>query len=214
MELAKRMERLGMEPAFEVLVRARELERQGRDIVHLEIGEPDFDTPSNVVQAAVKALTSGSTHYTPSAGTPEFREAIAADQSRRKGLPVDAANVVVTPGGKPIMFYVMLALLEEGDEVVFPNPGFPIYESMIDFLGATPVPIGFLEEGNRFRWDVDEAVRRRRSDLHRDASRVAPLRGDPVGERVLPDRVARGDPRRTERHRREGTPRAGGGARA
>lgn len=160
MELAKRMERLGTETAFEVLARARELERQGRDIVHLEIGEPDFDTPSNVVQAAVEALTSGSTHYTPSAGTPEFREAIAADQSRRKGLPVDAANVVVTPGGKPIMFYVMLALLEEGDEVIYPNPGFPIYESMIDFLGATPVPIGFLEEGNRFRWDVDEAVRR------------------------------------------------------
>lgn len=160
MELAKRMGRLGTETAFEVLARARELERQGKDIIHLEIGEPDFTTPGTIIEAGVRALEAGETHYTPSAGIPELREVIARDQSQRKGIQAAAENVVVTPGGKPIMFYLLLALADEGDEVIYPNPGFPIYESMINFAGATPVPIGFKEEGGKFRWDVDDAVRR------------------------------------------------------
>ncbi|MBV9282632.1 MAG: aminotransferase class I/II-fold pyridoxal phosphate-dependent enzyme, partial [Chloroflexi bacterium] len=159
MELARRMSRLGTETAFEVLVRARALEREGRDVIHLEIGEPDFDTPGNIVAAAIFALNEGATHYTPSAGLDSLREAIARDQSERKGLTLGPANVVVTPGGKPIMFYLMLALVEEGDEVIYPDPGFPIYESLVDFLGARRVPIGFVEEGGRFRWDVDAALR-------------------------------------------------------
>lgn len=159
MELAKRMSRLGTETAFEVLARARELERQGREVIHLEIGEPDFDTPENVVQAGVRALENGATHYNPSPGTDELRRAIAEDQSRRKNIQAAPENVVVTPGGKPIMFNVMLALVEEGDEVIYPDPGFPIYESMVDFLGARRVPIGFIEEGGRFRWDVDAVAR-------------------------------------------------------
>jgi len=160
MKLARRMNRLGTETAFEVLVRAKELERQGQEIIHLEIGEPDFDTPANIVEAGVAALRSGATHYTPSAGTADLRAAIAKDTTTRKGFEVDPSNVVVTPGGKPIMFYLMLALLEEGDEVIYPNPGFPIYESMIDFLGARRVPIGFVPDGDHVRWDVNEAVNR------------------------------------------------------
>jgi aspartate aminotransferase len=160
MELASRMGRLGTETAFEVLLRAKALERQGKEVIHLEIGEPDFDTPENVVAAGVEALKTGATHYTPSAGLESLREAVATDQSKRKGLRAGPANVVITPGGKPIMFYLMLALLEEGDEVIFPDPGFPIYESMVNFLGARRVPIGFVEEGSRFRWDVDEVLRR------------------------------------------------------
>lgn len=160
MELARRMSQLGTETAFEVLARARELERQGREIVHLEIGEPDFDTPRNVVESGMEALSSGATHYTPSAGTVDLKRAIAEDQSRRKSISVSPDHVVVTPGGKPVMFYLMLALLEEGDEVIYPNPGFPIYESMIDFLGAKRLPIGFTEVNGAFRWDVDEALRR------------------------------------------------------
>lgn len=158
MDLAKRMNRLGTETAFEVLARARELERQGREIIHLEIGEPDFDTPRNVIGAGVTALEEGATHYTPTAGIDPLRTAIAEDQSQRKGIQVRPEKVVVTPGGKPIMFYLMLALLEEGDEVIYPNPGFPIYESMINFLGAKPMPIGFQQEGDRFRWHADQAV--------------------------------------------------------
>jgi aspartate/methionine/tyrosine aminotransferase len=160
MHLAERMARLGTETAFEVLARARELERQGHDVIHLEIGEPDFDTPTNIVEAGIRALRDGATHYTPPAGVDPLRRAIAQDQSARKAIDVSPQNVVVTPGGKPIMFFVMLALLEEGDEVVYPNPGFPIYESMVDFLGAKRVPIGFIEEGSSFRWDVDAAVAR------------------------------------------------------
>jgi len=158
MELAKRMQRLGTETAFEVLARAKELERQGKSVIHLEIGEPDFDTPQNIVEAARDALAEGATHYTPSAGIPSLREAIARDQSERKAIQVGPENVVVTPGGKPIMFYLMLALLEDGDEVVYPNPGFPIYESMIGFCGAKPVPIGFVQEGRKFHWDVELAL--------------------------------------------------------
>jgi len=149
------MSRLGTETAFEVLARAKALEAQGREIVHLEIGEPDFDTPKHIIEAACKALHSGYTHYTPSAGIPELRQAIAEEMSRTRGIPVQAENVVVTPGGKPIMFYTILALAEPGDEVIYPNPGFPIYESMINFTGAKPVPIPLREEYN-FAFDIDE----------------------------------------------------------
>ena len=155
LRLAGRMQRLGTETAFEVLVRARALERQGKDIIHLEIGEPDFDTPANIIEAASDALHKGWTHYGPSAGLPELREAIAREVSRTRGVPVTPEEVVVVPGGKPIIFFSMLALIEEGDEVVYPNPGFPIYESMINFLGAKAVPIQ-LREDREFRLDVDE----------------------------------------------------------
>jgi aspartate/methionine/tyrosine aminotransferase len=149
------MSRLGTETAFEVLVRAKALEAQGREVIHLEIGEPDFDTPSNIIEAACKALHSGYTHYVPSAGIPALREAIAAEVSKTRAIPVNANQVVVTPGGKPIMFFVILALADEGDEVMYPNPGFPIYESMINFVGAKPVPLPLLEE-REFNFDVDK----------------------------------------------------------
>ena len=155
LHLAKRMSRLGTETAFEVLVRAKALERQGRDIVHLEIGEPDFDTPSNIVDAAVDALQHGWTHYGPSAGLPDLRETIAQYVSDTRRVKATADEVVVVPGGKPIIFYTILALCEPGDEVIYPNPGFPIYESMINFVGATPVPIQ-LREDLEFRLDVNE----------------------------------------------------------
>lgn len=155
LRLAQAMHRLGTETAFEVLQRARQMEAQGREIVHLEIGEPDFDTPAHIVEAAVEALRRGETHYTPSAGIPPLREAVAAYISRTRGIPVDAEQVVVVPGGKPILFFTILALCEPGDEVVYPNPGFPIYESMIQFVGAKPVPIPLrMERG--FRLDLDE----------------------------------------------------------
>jgi aspartate aminotransferase len=155
LRLAKRMSRLGTETAFEVLVRARALERQGRNVIHLEIGEPDMNTPTNVVEAGVKALRDGYTHYGPAAGLPELREAIAAHTSHSRGIKVTPEEVVIVPGGKPIIFFTMLALVDEGDEVIYPNPGFPIYESMINFLSAKPVPIPLREERD-FRLDVDE----------------------------------------------------------
>ena len=155
LKLARRMSLLGTETAFEVLVRARALEAQGKDIVHLEIGEPDFDTPQNVVDAGVKALTGGWTHYGPSAGLPALRKAIAEDVSRSRNIQVSADEVVVVPGGKPIIFFTMLALVDEGDEVIYPDPGFPIYESMVNFLGAKPVPIK-LREDKDFGLDVNE----------------------------------------------------------
>src|SRR5271166_4387128 len=155
LHLAKRMSRLGTETAFEVLVRARALERQGKNIIHLEIGEPDMDTPANVVEAGVDALRKGFTHYGPAAGLPELREAIAAEVSSSRGIKVSPEEVVIVPGGKPIIFFTILALIEEGDEVIYPNPGFPIYESMIDFVGARAVPIPLREERD-FRLDVDE----------------------------------------------------------
>src|SRR5438132_1460201 len=136
LRLAKRMARLGTETAFEVLVKARALEAQGRDIVHLEVGEPDFATPENIVQAAVDALHHGATKYTPSAGIPELRTAIAQRVSASRGISIKPEQVVVTPGAKPIMFFVILALVDAGDEVVTPNPAFPIYESMIRFTGG------------------------------------------------------------------------------
>src|SRR5215470_16991025 len=155
LRLAKRMARLGTETAFEVLIRARALEAQGRDIIHLEIGEPDFDSPDNVVEVGVKALKGGWTHYSPSSGLPQLREAIAREITRSRGIPCSSDEVVVVPGGKPIIFYAFMALVEEGDEVIYPNPGFPIYASMINFLGAKPVPIHLREEKD-FRLDVNE----------------------------------------------------------
>src|SRR5262245_43698545 len=155
LKLSSRMARLGTETAFDVLVRARQLEAQGRDIVHLEIGEPDFDTPGNIVDAAVNALRTGAHHYGPSAGLPEVRKAIAEETARTRGISVDPAEVVVTPGGKPIIFFTILALIDPEDEVLYPDPGFPIYQSMIDYVGAKAVPIPLKEENN-WSLDVDE----------------------------------------------------------
>ena len=155
LRLAERMSRLGTETAFEVLNKARALERQGRSIIHLEIGEPDFDTPGNVVEAAVQALHKGWTHYGPSAGLPELRQAIAEEVSRTRGVDVKSEEVVVVPGGKPIIFFTILALADPEDEVIYPNPGFPIYESMINYVGARPVPIR-LQEQKDFSFDVNE----------------------------------------------------------
>ncbi len=151
---AKRMSTLGTETAFEVLAKARTLEAQGKEIVHLEIGEPDFDTPKNIKDAALKALNSGFTHYGPSAGLPELRETIAGYISKTRGIKAEADEVVVTPGGKPIMFFSILALVDPGDEVLYPNPGFPIYESLINFVQAKPVPIPLLEK-SEFRLDPE-----------------------------------------------------------
>jgi aspartate/methionine/tyrosine aminotransferase len=155
LHLAQRMSRLGTETAFEVLNKARALERSGKNIIHLEIGEPDFDTPANIVEAGIDALREGWTHYGPSAGLPELRQAIAEDVSRSRGVKVASDEVVVVPGGKPIIFFTILALAEAGDEVIYPNPGFPIYESMIHYAGARPVPIRLREEKD-FGFDVDE----------------------------------------------------------
>jgi aspartate/methionine/tyrosine aminotransferase len=155
LRLAKRMERLGTETAFEVLVKAKALEAQGRDIIHLEIGEPDFDTPSNIIEAGCDALRKGFTHYGPSAGMMELREVIAQHVSETRRVNVTPDEVVVVPGGKPIIFFSILALAEDGDEIIYPNPGFPIYESMINYVGAQAVPIRLREE-LEFRLDVDE----------------------------------------------------------
>jgi aspartate aminotransferase len=155
MKLADRMSRLGTETAFEVLARAKKLEAQGKEIVHLEIGEPDFDTPRNITDAAIKALNEGWTHYNPSAGLPDMRETIAQYISKTRNIKVNRDQVVVTPGAKPIMFFSILALVNEGDEVIYPNPGFPIYESVIEFVGAKAVPVQLREE-NDFRLDTDE----------------------------------------------------------
>ncbi len=146
MTLASRMMNLGTETAFEVLAKARALEAQGKEIIHLEIGEPDFDTPKHVVAAGIKALQDGQTHYGPTPGLPQLREAIARNSREVRGIDTDPSHVVVTPGAKPIMFYVILALSEPGVEVIYPNPGFPIYESMIRFTGGTPVPMQLFEE--------------------------------------------------------------------
>src|SRR6184192_1048509 len=155
LRLAKRMARLGTETAFEVLVKARALEATGRDIVHLEIGEPDFDTPANIISAGADAMHKGFTHYGPAAGLPQLRETIAQYVSKTRRVNVSPDEVVVVPGGKPIIFFSILSLVEEGDEVIYPNPGFPIYESMINYVGANSVPIRLREELD-FRLDVDE----------------------------------------------------------
>ncbi len=154
-KLATRMGRLGTETAFEVLVRAKALEAQGRDVIHLEIGEPDFDTPAHVIEAGCDALRSGWTHYGPAAGQPELKQAIADYVNGSRGTNFAPEQVVVTPGGKPIMFFAILALVEAGDEAIFPDPGFPIYQSMIDFTGAKAVPIPLREERG-FGLDVEE----------------------------------------------------------
>ncbi|HEY1400316.1 MAG TPA: pyridoxal phosphate-dependent aminotransferase [Terriglobales bacterium] len=155
LRLAGRMSRLGTETAFEVLNRARALEKQGKEIIHLEIGEPDFDTPSNVVEAGVDALRKGWTHYGPSAGLPELRQTIADYVSRTRKVPVSSDEVVVVPGGKPIIFFTILALIESGDEVLYPNPGFPIYESMVNYSVGKGIPIPLREERD-FSVDVRE----------------------------------------------------------
>jgi aspartate aminotransferase len=155
LRLAGRMSRLGTETAFEVLNRARALEKQGKEIIHLEIGEPDFDTPANVVEAGVDALHKGWTHYGPAAGLPELRQTIAEYVSRTRNVPVSSDEVVVVPGGKPIIFFTMLALIEAGDEVIYPNPGFPIYESMVNYSIGKAIPIP-LREDRDFSVDTKE----------------------------------------------------------
>ena len=155
LRLAGRMSRLGTETAFEVLNRARALEKQGKEIIHLEIGEPDFDTPANVLEAGVKALHEGWTHYGPAAGLPDLRQTIADYVSRTRKVPVSSDEVVVVPGGKPIIFFTILALIESGDEVIYPNPGFPIYESMVNYSVGKAVPLPIREERD-FSVDVKE----------------------------------------------------------
>jgi aspartate/methionine/tyrosine aminotransferase len=154
MQLAERMSRIGIESAFEVLVRARALEKQGRSVIHLEIGEPDFPTPAHVIAAGQKALADGWTKYGATQGDPELRELIAAEISRTRGIKVGPEHVCVVPGGKPIMFFSLMALLDPGDEVIYPNPGFPIYESMINFLGAKGVPVPLVEDRG-FSFDLN-----------------------------------------------------------
>jgi aspartate aminotransferase len=155
LQLARRMSRLGTETAFEVLNKARALERQGKSIIHLEIGEPDFDTPANVVEAGVDALHKGWTHYGPAAGLPELRQTIADYVSSTRNVKVTPEEVVVVPGGKPIIFFTILALIDEDDEAIYPNPGFPIYESMIHYVGGKAVPM-HLREDRDFSLDVNE----------------------------------------------------------
>jgi len=152
-ELSKRQSDLGTETAFEVLAKAKELERQGKSIIHLEIGEPDFDTPKHIVDSAKKALDDGFTHYGPSAGQIELRESIAKHQSQRQGYEVKPENIVVTPGAKPIMSFTIMALIESGVEAIYPNPGFPIYQSMIEYMGGTSVPMK-LEENKAYNADI------------------------------------------------------------
>jgi len=155
MKFAAKMEKLKVETAFEMMAKAKKLEAGGKKIIHLEIGEPDFDTPKNIKEAAKKALDDGKTHYGPSAGLPEHRKAIAEYYSKQIGVPYGPEHVVVTPGAKPIMSFAITALLEEGDECLVPDPGFPIYQSMVKFNGGVPVPLPLREE-NDFRLDVKE----------------------------------------------------------
>ena len=155
LEWAQRMGTLGTETAFEVLARARNLERQGKHIVHLEIGEPDFDTPAHITEAAIKAMRDGYTHYTPAAGILEARQAVADYVTRTRRIPVKPEHVIIVPGSKNVLLFAMLALVNPGDEVVYPDPGYPIYESVARFVGATLRPIRLREE-NDFRFDLDE----------------------------------------------------------
>ena len=154
---AKRMSRLGTESAFEVLAKAKSLEAQGKDIIHLEIGQPDFSTPMNVCEAAFKAMKDGHTGYCPSAGIPEFREVVAQHISETRGVDIHPDEVTVTPGAKPIIFFTILALIDEGDEVIYPEPGFPVYESVIDFIGGKAVPLPLREEVD-FRFLIEDLV--------------------------------------------------------
>ena len=177
MNLSQHMSRLGVESAFEVLVKARALEKQGKSVIHLEIGEPDFPTPVHIVEAGKRALDEGWTKYGPTQGLPELREAIAAEVSRTRGIHVGPEHVCVVPGGKPIMFFSLMALLEKGDEVIFADPGFPIYESMVRFLGATPVPIP-LVESRGFAFDLN-VLKSRLSDRTKMVILVSPA--NPTG---------------------------------
>ena len=154
---AKRMSRLGTESAFEVLAKAKSLEAQGKDIIHLEIGQPDFSTPMNVCEAAFKAMKDGHTGYCPSAGIPEFREVVAQHISETRGVDIHPDEVTVTPGAKPIIFFTILALIDEGDEVIYPEPGFPVYESVIEFIGGKAVPLPLREEVD-FRFLIEDLV--------------------------------------------------------
>jgi len=155
MHFAGRMERLGTETAFEVMARAKALEAKGKDMIYLQIGEPDFPTPKNIIEAGVKALRDGQTHYSPAAGIMPLREAIVDDVEARRGIRPKVEQVIVTPGAKPIMYFVIMACIDSGDEVIYPNPGFPIYESVINFVGGTPVALPLWEE-NDFRFNPDE----------------------------------------------------------
>jgi aspartate/methionine/tyrosine aminotransferase len=155
MQLADRAYRLGTETAFEVLAKARKLEAEGKKIIHLQIGEPDFTTPKNICDAAIRSIQSGDTHYTPAPGIMELRKTIAEYITRTRQVEFTAENVVVTPGAKPIMFFTILALIGKGDEVIYPNPGFPIYESMINFVGGTAVPFQLKEE-DEFKVDIKQ----------------------------------------------------------
>ena len=154
---ANRMSRLGTESAFEVLAKAKSLEAQGKDIIHLEIGQPDFTTPMNVCEAAFKAMKDGHTGYCPSAGLPEFREVIAQHISETRKIDIHPDEVTVTPGAKPIIFFTILALVDDGDEVIYPEPGFPVYESVIDFIGGKPVALPLREEVD-FRFRIEDLV--------------------------------------------------------
>jgi aspartate aminotransferase len=187
MELADRMARLGTESAFEVLARARALEAEGRKIIHLEIGEPDFDTPAHIADAAAQAIRDGHTHYNPAAGIPELREAVAGYFSRTRAVDYPADQVVVTPGAKPVMVYTILALCQEGGEVIYPDPGFPMYESLASFSGATPVPVPLREE-REFRMDPEEVA-----SLLTDRTRMVILNSphNPCGSSMTSEEIRR-----------------------
>ncbi len=187
MKTASSMARLGTETAFEVLVRAKELEAQGKDVIHLEIGEPDFDTPVNIKEAAKAALDEGYTHYGPPAGLPVLRQAIAEEITRTRGVRVGPDNVVVTPGGKPIIFFSLLACVDPGDEVIYPNPGFPIYESVINWMGAKAVPLPIREE-NDFSVDVDELAA---LITPKTTFMILNSPGNPTGGLITHDQMAR-----------------------
>ncbi len=187
MNFAERMSRLGTESAFEVLARAKALERQGKEIIHLEIGEPDFDTPAHIRDAAKRALDGGATHYGPAAGLPELREAIAKDVGATRNIPVAPEEIVVTPGAKPIMYFVITALVNPGDEVIYPNPGFPIYESVINFVGGVGVPIPLREESG-FGFDLD-LLERKASKKTRLIVINSPQ--NPTGGVLEPDQLGR-----------------------
>lgn len=187
MRFAERMQRLGTENAFEVMGRARKLEAEGKEIIHLQIGEPDFPTPANVVEVGRKALADGFTHYCPPPGIPELRSAIAEDVSKSRGITVSPDEVLVEPGAKPIIFYTMMALVDAGDEVIYPNPGFPMYESVANFLGAKPVPLPFVDTQDNFRLDLD-----RLRDLINDHTRMLVLNSphNPNGSVMPPEDIA------------------------
>jgi len=183
MQIASRMNRLGTETAFEVLAEVNKLKAKGKDIISFAIGEPDFDTPSNIIEAGSKALHEGYTHYGPSAGLMPFRESIARYISRTRGIEVSSEEVVVTPGAKPIIFFSILSCINEGDEVIYPNPGFPIYESVINFVGAKAVPLPFKINYNKFSsesnwWNFDKVGFRSNSSLSNRKGYLGILRRD------------------------------------